>query len=110
MADINEVIDIMVANGAPQEKIMEVINDYNKSTKEPDSTDEVEEVTEVKEEPIRTWRDTAAKLEEGRKKSRSKGRPNTARRHCGRRRYGIYWGECFIGITKKQPNGHNNFV
>ena len=40
MADINEVIDIMVANGEPQEKIMEVINDYNKSTKEPDSTDE----------------------------------------------------------------------
>ena len=29
MQDINEVIDLMVANNEPEEKIMEVINHYN---------------------------------------------------------------------------------
>ena len=53
MSDINEVIDLMVANGEPEAKIMEVINDYNKSKEQllPDFADDRDkEEVEIKEE------------------------------------------------------------
>ena len=42
MANINEVIDLMVANKEPDEKIREVINKYNESV---ETTPETSEVT-----------------------------------------------------------------
>ena len=53
MSDINEVIDLMVANGESEAKIMEVINDYNKSKEQPlpDFADDRDKEVEIKEEP-----------------------------------------------------------
>ena len=52
MSDINEVIDLMVANGESEAKIMEVINDYNKSKEQPlpDFADDRDKEVEIKEE------------------------------------------------------------
>jgi len=49
MADIKEVIDLMVANKEPHEDIMKIINDYNKAQKE-SSTKETITTPEVKED------------------------------------------------------------
>ena len=53
MADINEVIDLMVANKEPHEDIMKIINDYNKAQKE-SSTKETVTTPETKEVPAQT--------------------------------------------------------
>ena len=60
MANINEVIDLMVANKEPDEKIREVINKYNESV---ETTPETSEVTTPEVSGDQTPTDTTEKVE-----------------------------------------------
>ena len=57
MANIDEVIDLMVANGEPEEKIIEVINYYNSQL-------ETKNVTPPADAPVEES-DMASELEDG---------------------------------------------